>query len=163
MNPIIQYIKMIWYYFTNRQIHPDPDEYECFCDECIESYNDINLVDYAYNKLDQNFYILEKCVPNLMYTLHTSLNVRRGYLQGEYPIEFYDYCTPIENMVREFDRSSERKVLGIRQTDFIAIYAPYLYVSLASLSNKFHALEDLYFPEHDCLADTKGTRINQPL
>ena len=137
-------LRILIYYIFVPRIIPDLDLYDKFCDDCVDNNEDFRMIRIGYLMEPQKLWVLDKCCPELMNTL----------------IEMLDYSQPFENIVREFDRLKEKHILWIDYTDLIALYAPYLYASLISFSNKFHAYEDAYGFE-TCRADTAGTPIKR--
>lgn len=151
-------LKMIVYYIFVPRVVPDWDIYDKFCDDCVEKNEDFRMVRIGYLMKKQKRWDLDKCFPELMKTLRTSMDIYYDYRDGLIPIEMFDYCQPFEDIVREFDRLKEKHILFINYIDWIALYAPYLYAALSSFSYKFHEYEDAYGLE-ECRADVKGTPI----
>lgn len=148
---------LIYYIFVPRAV-PDWDIYDEFCEDCINNNEDFRMIRIGYLMEPQKRWVLDRCFPELMSTLRTSINLYFDYRDGLITIEMFDYCQPFEDIVREFDRLKEKHILRIDYKDLIALYAPYLYAALISFSYKFHAYEDAYGFE-TCRADVKGTPI----
>lgn len=153
-------LRILIYCIFVPRIIPDWDLYDKFCDDCVDNNEDFRMIRIGYLMEPQKLWVLDKCCPELMNTLRTSINTYFDYRNNWIPIEMLDYSQPFENIVREFDRLKEKHILWIDYTDLIALYAPYLYASLISFSNKFHAYEDTYGFE-TCRADTAGTPIKR--
>lgn len=153
-------LKMIFYYFFVPRVLPDLDLYDKFCDDCMDKDDDFRMVRIGYSMEPQKRWVLDRCFPELMSTLQSSLDLYFDYHYGLIPIEIFDYCQPFENIVREYDRLDDKHIFGISYREWIALYAPYLYAALASFSYKFHSCEDAYGIA-ECRADVKGTSIEQ--
>lgn len=153
-------LRMIIYYIFVPRVVPNWHIYDKFCDDCVEKNEDFCMIRIGYFMRNQKCWVLDKCFPELMNTLRTSIHTYFDYRDGLIPIEIFDYCQPFENIVREFDRLKEKHILWINYIDWIALYAPYLYAALSSFSYKFHAYEDAYGFE-TCRADTDGTSIKR--
>lgn len=153
-------LRILIYYIFVPRIIPDWDLYNKFCDDCVDNNEDFRMIRIGYLMEPQKLWVLDKCCPELMNTLRTSINSYFDYRDGLITIEMFDYSQPFENIVREFDRLKEKHILWIDYTDLIALYAPYLYAALVSFSYKFHAYEDAYGFE-TCRADTAGTPIKR--
>lgn len=153
-------LRMIIYYIFVPRAVPNCDMYDKFCDDCVEKNEDFRMIRIGYFMRNQKCWVLNKCFPELMNTLRTSIHTYFDYRDGLIPIEIFDYCQPFEDIVREFDRLKEKHILWINYIDWIALYAPYLYAALNSFSYKFHACEDAYGFEK-CRAEITGTPISR--
>lgn len=153
-------LRMLIYYIFIPRIIPDWDIYDEFCDDCVDNNEDFRMIRIGYLIEPQKRWVLDRCFPELMSTLRTSINAYFDYRDGLITIEMFDYCQPFEDIVREYDRLKEKHILWIDYIDLIALYTPYLYAALISFSNKFHAYEDAYGIS-ECRANVKGTPIEQ--
>lgn len=153
-------LRMLFYIFFVPRVIPDWDLYDEFCDDCVDNNEDFRMIRIGYFMEPQKQWVLDRCFPELMSTLRTSINTYFDYRDGLITIEMFDYCQPFEDIVREYDRLGEKHILGICYLDWIALYAPYLYAALTSFSYKFHTYEDAY-EIAECRADVKGTPIEQ--
>lgn len=153
-------LKALFYYIFVPRVKLDWDLYDEFCDNCIDNNEDFRMIRVGYLMEPQKRWVLDLCFPELMNTIRTSINVYFDYKDGLITIEIFDFCQPFENIVREYDRLSEKHILGIRCLSWFSLYAPFLYAALTSFSYKFHAYEEAYgFAE--CRADVEGTPIEQ--
>lgn len=154
-------LKMVLYYIFVPKLIVDWDRYDKFCDDCVYGNKDSSMILIGYMMKPQKLWVLDRCFPELMNTLRTSINTYLDYHDGLITIEIFDYCQPFENVVREYDRLREKHILGLSYLVWIMLYAPYLYASLLSFSYKFHTYENAY-GIIECRADVKGTPIEQP-
>lgn len=153
-------LRILIYYIFVPRIIPDWDIYDEFCDDCVDNDEDFRMIRIGYLMEPQKRWVLDRCFPELMSTLRTSINAYFDYRDGLITIEMFDYCQPFEDIVREYDRLKEKHIMWIDYIDLIALYAPYLYAALISFSNKFHAYEDAHGIA-ECRANVKGTPIEQ--
>ena len=117
---------LIYYIFVPRAV-PDWDIYDEFCEDCINNNEDFRMIRIGYLMEPQKRWVLDRCFPELMSTLRTSINAYFDYRDGLITIEMFDYCQPFEDIVREYDRLKEKHILWIDYIDLIALYAPYLF------------------------------------
>lgn len=94
---------LIYYIFVPRTV-PDWDIYDEFCEDCINNNEDFRMIRIGYLMEPQKLWVLDRCFPELMSTLRTSINSYFDYRDGLITIEMFDYCQPFEDIVREFDR-----------------------------------------------------------